>query len=125
MTTYPSSSNPCQDIPAIDGDPLELLDPPEPGPLLERAVLGPALFDDVPADGCDVASITEVAESTSTAAMPTAVIAPHHSRAARPRADQRSLTRHLRRFMCPSLQTPRRQRQRKMSSGDKVGMRKL
>jgi hypothetical protein len=83
----------------------------EPVVVPGAAVVGvpvPAPFaaEDADADaavvvGCEVASTTVVAESTSTAATPTVLSATHHIRAAGPRADQRCVTRCLRRSMTP------------------------
>jgi len=79
---------------------------PDPEPLPAAAAVGvpePALFAaaDAGAAGCEVASTTEVAESTRTAATPTVASAAHHIRAARPMPDQRCVTRCLRRSMAP------------------------
>jgi hypothetical protein len=85
------------DMPAME---LEL----DPVPDAEViGVLEPASLDAAEAvvAGCEVASTTEVAESTSTAATPTVVSAAHHILAARPMLDQRCVTRCVRRSIAP------------------------
>jgi hypothetical protein len=85
------------DMPAME---LEL--DPVPGAEVV-GVLEPASLDAAVAVGAgwEVASTTEVAESTSTAATPTVVSAAHHILAARPMPDQRCVTRCVRRSIAP------------------------
>jgi hypothetical protein len=85
------------DMPAME---LEL-DPVPDAAMV--GVLEPASLDaaEVVVAGWEVASTTEVAESTSTAATPTVVSAAHHILAARPMPDQCCVTRWVRRSIAP------------------------
>jgi len=85
-------------IPGMDVDPEPVADPgPEfvPGPELAGFATGAFEAAVEPAGGCDEASITVVAASTRTAAMPTVTSPAHHSRAAVPMAATRSDNRSL------------------------------
>jgi hypothetical protein len=90
------------DMPAMELELVELELDPVPGAEVV-GVLEPASLDAAEAVGAgwEVASTTEVAESTSTAATPTVVSAAHHILAARPMLDQRCLTRCVRRSIAP------------------------
>jgi hypothetical protein len=86
-------------MPAVELEPVVV-----PGAAVGVPVPAPFAAEDADAAvvvGCEVASTTVVAESTSTAATPTVLSATHHIRAAGPRPDQRCVTRCLRRSMTP------------------------
>jgi hypothetical protein len=89
-----------EDEPGFDDPPIFMptVDPELPAPpLVEFAPLGANALG----AGCDEASETVVAASTRTAATPTVASPAHHSRAAGPRADQRTVTDCLSRTMAP------------------------